>query len=60
MELGEFGICCVNCELYGNCETKWYRAEKGEKDICCKQCNSYGDCLIESVKIKARKKRGIN
>ncbi len=60
MESKEFGICCKDCQLYGTCEAKWYRGEKGEKDICCKLCNSYDDCLIESVKKKVRKKRGIN
>jgi len=59
MEPREFGICCENCQLYWTCETKWYQGEKGEENICCRLCNSFVGCLIESVKKRIRKKRGI-
>ena len=59
METQKFGICCEACQLYGTCETKWFRSERGEKSICCKLCNSYDDCLIGHVKKKIRLKRGM-
>jgi len=57
----DFGTCCISCQLYWTCETKWHRGEKGEKDICCNFCKFYKDCFIEKVRKTARlrKERGI-
>jgi len=54
MQDTNFGVCCIKCQLYGICETKWYRGERQEKDVCCKLCEHYDECLIESVRKKAR------
>ncbi len=36
--------CCVRCQNYHNCVTKWTRAEKGEEQICCEACSKYAAC----------------
>jgi len=39
-----FTICCMNCHLWGSCETKWYRGEKGEGQVCCPICKQFFQC----------------
>jgi len=53
----DFGTCCVSCQSYWTCETKWYRGEKGEKDVCCNLCNFYDDCFMEQVKKRTLAKK---
>jgi hypothetical protein len=37
-------FCCVHCQKYANCVTKWTRQEKGEEQLCCEACAKYGAC----------------
>lgn len=37
-------LCCLDCQKYKNCETKWFRGAKGEEQICCPDCADYQRC----------------
>jgi len=37
-------FCCIQCQAYHNCATKWTRAEKGEEQFCCEACSKYAAC----------------
>ena len=36
--------CCVQCQGYYTCKTKFYRGEKGAEQICCEACTKYASC----------------
>lgn len=37
-------LCCVHCQQFEKCATKWHRAQKGEDQICCEACSKYAAC----------------
>lgn len=37
-------FCCVHCQHYHSCATKWTRGQKGEEQICCEACAKYAAC----------------
>lgn len=37
-------FCCVHCQHYHSCVTKWTRGQKGEEQICCEACAKYSAC----------------
>ena len=45
--------CCVDCQNYMHCKTKWIRGANGEEQICCPQCQDYQRCIenIKTVKL---------
>ncbi|MDD5730233.1 MAG: AAA family ATPase [Candidatus Omnitrophica bacterium] len=45
-------FCCVHCQKYAKCETKWDRGIKGQEQLCCPTCHSYTSCVENTKKIK--------
>lgn len=41
--------CCIDCQHYMSCKTKWIRGTNSEEQLCCPKCQDYGRC-IENVK----------
>ncbi|MCM8781564.1 MAG: AAA family ATPase [Candidatus Omnitrophica bacterium] len=44
--------CCLDCQYYSTCETKWFRGINGEEQLCCAKCNNYHYCLKKVVTLK--------
>ncbi|MCX7918529.1 MAG: hypothetical protein N3A72_02750 [bacterium] len=43
-------FCCMRCQFYSSCITKWLRGEKGEPDYCCDHCQYFYECHPHLVK----------
>ncbi len=44
--------CCRQCQVFFNCQTKWYRSEKNEENFCCEDCANFRVCEKISEKIQ--------
>lgn len=37
-------FCCIHCQEFHKCPTKWYRGQHGEEQVCCETCLKYHSC----------------